>query len=205
MAGRGVDRLVAALLQACCRQLWGFAPRMIPHIVASKGPFGALRWFAVNMPRYFRTMHVLGPLRTHLSCMVISLYNGCIYCAYGHGYALELIYLRDRDRLFPLDASTLSGWLHLGPRELNERLRTVLQDAGMHGEAVWVDLTLDLLRGQQQPVDENEARLVHLIEMLGAMNAIAVAAAVEPDGAQNPINKNAAMKARNAQLRAAAV
>jgi hypothetical protein len=185
--------------------MWGYRPVMIAHIVERKGAVGALGWFMANMPRYLMTMHVLGPIRTHLSCLVISLYNGCRYCAYGHGYALELLYLRDRDRLFPLDARDVDGWLGLEPRVLGDRMRGLLQEAGMHREAIWVDRTLDLLSGDHQPADPAEARLAHLVAMIGEMNGIAVAAGVDPDGAQNPINKNVRIRARNDELRAAAI
>lgn len=205
MGGGGLGPLVARVLQWCCRRMWGYRPAMIPHIVECKGAGGALRWFASNMPRYLTTMHVLGPLRTHLSCLVISLYNGCIYCAFGHGYALELVYLRERNRLFPLDARTLEAWLDLDPRTLAERLRHVLQSAGMHRDALWADRTIDLLGGDHQPADETEVRIAHLIAMIGEMNGIAIAAGVAPDGAQNPVFKNAELRARNAALRSASV
>ncbi|GAA4549399.1 hypothetical protein GCM10023175_37400 [Pseudonocardia xishanensis] len=186
--------------------MWGFSPRMIPHIVAALGAGGALRWFAANMPRYLVSMRVLGGQRVHLAGTVISLHNGCLYCAYGHGYALELLYLRDRDRLFPLDARALESWLGLPPRELGARIQEVLRSAGMHAEAVWADTALALVRGEQAPVDAAEHRLAHLVRMFGTMNRIAVAAGChEPDEAQNPVNKDAAVKRRNAALRATAV
>ncbi len=115
-------------------------------------------------PRYLTTLHVLGPVRTHLAALVVSLHNGCIYCAFGHGYALELLYLRDRDRLFPLDARTLRGWLGLEPRELADRMREVLHDAACTPR-LWVDQTLAVLRGQHPPVDAAEVRLAHLVAM----------------------------------------
>ncbi|WP_181783626.1 hypothetical protein [Pseudonocardia pini] len=201
-----LERATIALLQAGCRAMWGFSPRMIPHIVAAMGAGGALAWFAANMPRYLVSMQVLGGQRTHLAGMVISLHNGCLYCAYGHGYALELLHLRDRDRLFPLDARTLESWLGLPPRELGRRIQEVLRAAGMQAEAVWADTTLGLVRGEQQPVDSAERRLAHLVRMFGTMNRIAVAAGChEPDEAQNPVNKDCAVKRRNAELRSAAV
>jgi alkylhydroperoxidase family enzyme len=199
-----LERLVTRLLEALCRVMWGFAPRVIPHIVRRLGPGHSMMWFAVNMPRLLGTMHVLGPLRTHLAAVAISLHNGCTYCAYGHAFALELIYLRDRGRLFPVDAHTLANWQDLPPRELAQRLRRVLQEAGLHVETLWVDRTLTLAAGTTRPVDADEARIAHLVRMLGRMNRIAVEAGVEPDEAQNPINKNAALKARHAALRAAA-
>jgi hypothetical protein len=202
MAESKLERLITRAIWTMCRALWGFSPRMIPHIVHRMGPLRALVWFAVNFPRYLWSLHVLGPVRFHLACVAISLHNNCTYCAFGHAYALELVYLRDRDRLFPLDARTLAGWLDLEPRELERRLHGVLHEAGLHVEAMWVDRTLALACGVQQPVDSVEARLAHLVRMLGTINKIAVDSKVEPDEAQNPVNKNSEIKARYAELRA---
>jgi alkylhydroperoxidase family enzyme len=198
-----LERFVTRMLEALCRVMWGFAPRMIPHIVRNLGPGHSVLWFAANMPRLLWTMYVLGPLRTHLAAVAISLHNGCTYCAYGHAFALELIYLRDRGRLFPVDARTLAGWQDLPPRELGRRLRGVLEEAGLHAETLWVDRTLALASGVTRPVDADEARIAHLVRMLGRMNRIAVEAGVAPDEAQNPVNKDYGLKKRYAELRAA--
>ena len=202
MSRAELEQLVIRLLEGMCRMMWGFAPRMIPHIVRSLGPGRSVTWFAVNMPRLLWTMHVLGPLRTHLAAVAISLHNGCTYCAYGHAFALELIYLRDRGRLFPVDARTLAHWQDVPPRELALRLRRILQEAGLHAETLWVDRTLALASGVTRPVDVDEARIAHLVRMLGRMNRIAIEAGVEPDEAQNPVNKDRGLKQRYAQLRA---
>jgi alkylhydroperoxidase family enzyme len=197
-----LERFVTRMLESLCRVMWGFAPRMIPHIVRNLGPGHSVIWFAANMPRLLWTMRVLGPLRTHLAAAAISLHNGCTYCAYGHAFALELIYLRDRGRLFPVAAHTLAGWQDLPPRELAQRLRGVLQEAGLHAETIWVDRTLALAAGTTRPVDADEARIAHLVRMLGRMNRIAVDAGIDPDEAQNPINKDRGLKRRYAELRA---
>ena len=201
MAGRGLDRVVINLLEGCCRRLWGFSPRMISGIVGDKGAVRGFIWFAANLPRYLISMRVLGPVRTHLACATISLYNSCVYCAFGQAHALELIYFRDTGRLFPLDTRLLSDWLHLEPRQLAARLRAVLQEAGLHTEAVWVDITLGLITGEQLPIDDSEARVAHLVRMVGEMNRVANATGAEPDGAQDPVNKDTALKAAHSALR----
>jgi hypothetical protein len=198
-----LERLVTRAIWTMCRALWGFSPRMIPHVVHTMGPMKATMWFAANFPRYLWTLHVLGPIRFHLACMAISMHNNCTYCAFGHAYALELVYLRDRDRLFPIDAGTLAGWLDLHPRELQRRLHHLLQEAGLHVEALWVDRTLALATGRHEPVDATEAKIAHLVRMVGRINRIAVENRVEPDEAQNPVNKDATIKARYAELRGA--
>ena len=132
-------RLVVGTLESACRAMWGFPPRMIRPMVASMGTAGGLRWFTVNMPRCFMAQRTLGPVRAHLAIVLISLNNGCTYCAYGHAYALELLYLREHDRLFPVDARTMAEWTDLEPRRLTDRLRAALEQAGLHSEAVWAD------------------------------------------------------------------
>jgi hypothetical protein len=203
MAESALERLIIRVLWTMCRAIWGFSPRMIPHIVRRMGPVAATVWVAANFPRYLWSLRRLGPVRFHLACAVISLSNNCTYCAFSHAYALELVYLRDHNRLFPLDARTIAGWLDLEPCELRRRLHGVLRQAGLHVEALWADRTLDLASGRQYPIDRTEARIAHLVRMVGTINKIAVEHRVEPDEAQNPINKNAAIKARYRRLRAA--
>lgn len=160
---------------------------------------------AANFPRFLVTPYVLGPVRAHPVGLTISLRNGCGYCAYGRAHALELIYLRDRGRLFPLDARTLDSWTDLSPREISARLRAVLEQAGLHSEVVWVDRTLALAEGDTRPIDATEARIAHLCLMVGTMNAIAIAAGSPLDGAHDAVNKDTALKERLAALHAAEV
>ena len=201
MAGSGTERLAVRLLEGLGQQLWGFPPRLMAHIVPELGAVGAISWFARNMPRYELTLRLLGPLRTHLACTVVSLHNGCRYCAFGHAYAVELHYLKERGKVFPCEAGAMSEWLGLEPAELRQRMVDVLERADLHGEVLWVDRTLALAGEVQRPVDQDEARIGHLVRMFGMLNAVGRAGAVEPDEAHDPINKDTALKARNIELR----
>jgi hypothetical protein len=201
MAGRAVDRLAVRLLEGLGERLWGFPPRLMAYVVDDLGAVGAVSWFARNMPRYERTLRVLGPLRTHLACTIVSLSNGCRYCSFGHAYAAELVYLEERGKVVPADARTISEWVELEPGELRQRMVEMLERADLHSEVLWVDRTLALVNGTQRPVDKDEARVAHLVRMFTVLNAIAMAGAVEPDEAHDPRNKNGALKAGNALLR----
>jgi AhpD family alkylhydroperoxidase len=193
--------LAVRLLHGACRSMWGFSPTIVPEMVAVRGPLGALRWFAVNMPRLQASVRVLGPVRAHLAVLVVSLRNSCLYCAHGHVYALELLHLRDHDRLFPLDRASLQDWMGLDDRTLRRRLHAVLAEAGLHVEALWTDRVLGLASGAQQPLDAAEARLAHIVRMVDSMNAVAAATGPALDEAHDPVNKDVAVKARHAALR----
>jgi hypothetical protein len=201
MAERGSDRFAVRVLEGIGQRLWGFPPRLMAPIVAQLGPLRALGWFARNMPRYERTVRAIGPLRTHLVCALISLHNGCRYCSFGHLYAVELVYLEQRGKLFPLDARSAPDWIGLPPAELRRQMVAVLQQADLHGEVLWVDATLALAGGTQRPVDAQEARIAHLVSMFRVLNDVGIAGEVEPDEAHDPLNKNLGLKARHHELR----
>ena len=95
-------RLAVRGLETLCRAMWGFPPTIIRLVVDHMGPLRAIGWFGAHMPRFLISRVVLGPVRVHLACIVVSLRNGCGYCAYGHVYALELLYMRQHGRLFPI-------------------------------------------------------------------------------------------------------
>jgi hypothetical protein len=197
-------RLVARGLKAMCGVMWGFPASIMALIVDEMGPLRAIGWLMANMPRYLVSTALLGPVRAHLACAVASLRNNCIYCAHGHVYALELLYVRDHGRLFPVDAGALDSWFGLDARTLRRKLHAALAEAGMHTEALWADRIIALAEGSQQPVTSDEVRLAHLIRMATTMNKIAVSGGLRPEEAQDPVNKNVSVKARHAALRAAA-
>jgi hypothetical protein len=203
MAERGFDRFAVSVLERIGQRLWGFPPRLMGPIVAQLGALPALGWFALNMPRYERTLRTLGPLRTHLACTLISLHNGCRYCSFGHLYAVELIHLEQRGELFPLDARSVPEWIGLSPAELRRRMVEVLQKADLHAEVRWVDTTLALTGGSQRPVDPQESRIAHLVSMFRVLNDVGIAGDVEPDEAHDPLNKNVRLKSHHTELRAA--
>ena len=61
-----------------------------------------------------------------------------------------------------------------------------------------------LAEGSQTPVDAAEVRLAHVIRMADTASRIAAAGNAAPDEAHDPVNKDAAVKARHAELRSAA-
>lgn len=206
MAGRRFTRVGVRYVEAAFRRDWGFPPNLTRPLVEEFGTLAAVRGVNRHKRRYDASRRALGSLRTHLVCVTISLLNGSRYSAHGHAYAAELHYLERTDRLFPADAETIASWAGRPRAELRTLLRDLLMQADLHVELLWVDRTLDLADGSQRPIDEQEARIAHLVRLVGALNAVAVAHDVELDHqAHGPINKNEELKGRLAALRAATV
>jgi hypothetical protein len=211
IASRWLNRVALGVLQGVPRHKWGFSPRLMPVLVERLGPVRSVHWFLSNMPRYERTLKAFGPLRAHLLCTAISLRNGCRYCVYAHATALQLIYLRDRHRLFPLDEHAIAELAGLEPAELRRRLAEALRQAGLPDELPWVERLLDMVEqphGQPPdttPADADDARLAHLTAMFGVLNACGIAGDVEPDQVHDQLNKDAALKERYARLRAESI
>jgi hypothetical protein len=136
--------------------------------------------------------------------VTISLRNGCRYCTYGHAYALELHYLRQHDRLFPVGAEEVAEWAGRSRTELRTLLADGLTRADLHVELLLVDRVLDLAHGGQRPIDRAEHRLAHLISMFATLNEVGSTSGAAPDGAHDPVHKDEGLRARNAELRAAA-
>ncbi len=197
---------VTAMLEGLGYQMWGVTPRLMAPTVAQLGPLRALRWFAWNMPRYLRTLRAFGGLRTHLVGAAISLINGCPYCTYGEAYAFQLIHLRERGFLFPLDEHGMGQLCGKPPAVIRNRLVEALQHAGLHAEVPALDRAIELtIAPDLRPTERDDIRLVHLVRMLGSMNSIGIANGVQQASGEalDSVNKDSALKQRYAGLRAA--
>lgn len=205
MTAGPLARCAVATLEGLGTALWGFPPRLMAPIVADLGPLRALGWFVGNMPRYESTLRVFGALRTHLLCTAVSLVNGCRYCTTGHSYALQLIHLRDRGTLFPLDEHAIMALCGRSRTEIRRGLIQALEQARLHAEVLPLARTLLLMDDDQQPMSRDEVRMAHLVRMFGTLNSIGVATRTEPEGDQchSPVNKDRALKLEYAILRTA--
>jgi hypothetical protein len=197
-----LDRTATNILEGLGTRLWGFAPRLMATIVGELGPLPALAWFVRNMPRYERTLARFGGLRTHLVCSYISLLRGCPYCTMGHARAFELLFLKERGELFPLDEEAILALHRLDPGTIRERLGEALAKAGLGDELAVLDRAKAVMDGQVASPRGDDARLDHLTKMFAVLNTCGIKGAVQPDEAHDPINRDVALKARYAALRA---
>ncbi len=191
------QRIATWVLEHVGSFLWGFEPRLMSYIVARLGAFGALRWFVANMPGYERTLAALGPLPTHLAALEISIFNGCAYCIYGHALAFELHYLREKDRLFPLDEHALIALAGQEPEQQRKALSDALVAAGLEALTGLYDDVRAIWEGKP-----GDPALEHLVRMFAVLNACGIEGRVEPDEAHDPINQDRELRRRYAELRA---
>jgi alkylhydroperoxidase family enzyme len=197
-------RVSTQILEVITARRWGFPANLMAPLVRELGPAKALIWFAVNLPRYERTLAVFGPVRTHLLATAISLVNGCDYCSFGHGYALELAYLREHNRLFPLSEQQLAELCGRPPALIRHRLQDAVRRAGLQSDSAWLDRAIELAgTTDPRPAGHDEVRTAHLVRMLGVLNAAAIADRTRPDQAHDALNKDIALKSRYHSLRRA--
>jgi hypothetical protein len=194
---------VKAVMNEVTRRRWGFPAHLMGPIVDRLGPLRALGWFAWNMSRYERTLAYFGPVRTHLLVTAISLVNDSKYCSYGHGYALELAYLRDHGQLFPLDEQDLEQLRGCPPALIRYRLLDAVRRAGLHTDARWLNRAIELTTTPDpRPVEHADLRIVHLVRLISMLNATAIAAHTALDEAHDALNKDSALKHLYHSLRA---
>lgn len=196
---------VTVVLERLGMYLWGFRPKVMAPLVAELGPARALGWFFWNIALYQRTLSEFGPVRTHLVCTTISLLNGCQYGSHGHAYALELAYLREHGRLFPLTQQAIGLLRGLPPGIIRHRMVSAARSAGLHADVRWLERAANLtLAEDRRPTDRQDVRISHLVCMFGMLNSIGMAHHTEPDdAAPSALNKDAALQARYVSLRAA--
>lgn len=208
------SRAATAILEMVGNQLWGVKPRLMVHFVDQHGAGGALLWFLRHMPRYERILKNRGPLRTHLLSSAISTSNGCGYCTFGHAYAFQLHYLKNHNRLFPLDEADIIALHEQGLTAQISKLAEALEVAQIPDEIPPLRRLERLLKRRsidssvegkvsehENTTDTQDADIEHLIKMFADLNACGINAQVLPDEAHDPINKNAELRARYQSLR----
>jgi hypothetical protein len=196
-----LQRIAARIIRGKAAREWGVPPNLMNEIVMRLGGFGALRWFARNLPRYEDTLKHWGPLRTHLVCIEASLANGCAYCTHAHAYAFELAYFQQRNSLFPLDEHEITQLRNGSDEERHATLKAALQQATLADEIPVLDHVWRLKSENGVAATDEERRMKHLLEMFDVLNYCAIDSRTELDEAHDPINKDEALKLRYAEAR----
>jgi hypothetical protein len=193
-----------AILSRITTMLWGRPPLLLTEIVDHLGAFGALRWFARNLPPYESLLKKWGPVRTHLLCTEASLLNGCSYCTHAHAYAFELHYFKQRGRVFPIDEHAIVALRENDDEILRTTWKEALERASLPEESALFDRLWRIKFEGEPASDEVGAGMRHLLGMFETLNFCAIGGLTPLDHAHDPINRDEDLKRRYAEARLAA-
>ena len=172
----------------------------MPAIVESLGPVASILWFVRNVPKIERSFKQWGPLRGNLICAIASLLNGCAYCTYAHARGFQLYYFEEHNELFPLDENEFLNLIPLSDDDVRSRLEDALSRGGLHQE-VELFRRLYALKLEGVEATDEDAPLVHAIEMFNDLNACSIENQTPLDDVHDPVNRNVELKRRYAEAR----
>ncbi len=198
-----VGKAGTAALEQVGQTLWGFKPNLMSDIVDQHGAVTSVSWFARNMPGYERILKQWGPVRTHLVASITSAMTGCPYCTYGHAYALELHYFKERGELMSVDEREIESWCGQDEAAVVDQFRRLLVDSDLSDELGILDRVVELRLGQPATESVDDTNISHLLKMFEFLNSCGITARTESDAAHDPINKDAELRDRYAQQRQA--
>lgn len=200
------SKIATTVLEGVSNGLWSHRAKLMPDIVELHGPSSSLKWFLSNMPAYEKILKNWGPIRTHFIAVVISAFNGCSYCTYGHGYAFQLHWFNDFDELFPMDEVEMVALGTRESKEVREQLEAAITTNGRLEAAhllPWLERVSEIIDEPESATNsENDKALQQLISMFGFLNACAIEASTKLDEAHDPINKDTELRARYDDARA---
>ncbi len=190
------------LIEAFCSQLWGFKPNIVVPLVKQKGAVRSLFWFFRNVLKYESLRERWGPMRTNLLATSISVSNACAYNTFGHGLAMQLAYLKQSGRLFPLTDSELLDLCGHSEEDIVDTLKQALTEADLSSEVLLVQRMSELRRRPELATTRQDRDLVQLFRLFDTLNFCGIKHGVRSDQAHDPINKDRALRDRYFALRA---
>lgn len=185
------------------KKMLGFRPTMLAHFMKHHKTSHSVFWFGQRMKDYEESLDDWGPIRTHLTAVVISTLNGCGYCMGGHIRAFQLHYLRKHDRLFALDDSEFLALTKLSPDEMIERLAAILIDAGLSDQVMSLRRTFELYVQPERADTSDDARLARMIDLFATEHADGLSISKLVEQVHDPINRDRALQLRYDGLRTA--
>lgn len=189
------------ILEAFCEQLWGFEPNFIRPFVHQKGSVRSLFWFVTNMLKYEGILEKWGPVRTHFLTTALCTLNDCRYFAFGHAFSLELAYLKQTGRLFPLNERQLVELCGRSEAAILDNLEQALEMAQLSGEILGLQRMVELRHQRDLAATQQDRDLVHLTKMFAVLSVCGLQNDIRPDQAHAAINKNRSMRDRHFALR----
>lgn len=122
------ERLVMKSLRALTTATEGYWVTFDEEMLRSWGISGYLKSFVVLYKYWGAIEKHFGPETAHLLAFYSSLWNGCMYCGFGHLYGHNLYFFERTGALFPLSEDEVINRMRTTDEEImgwvNDRLTT---------------------------------------------------------------------------------
>ncbi len=193
------ERLFLAIARPLSEVSTGYSVSFDEEIVRQHGLKGLMRFGRATSEAFNAMQKTFGVETSNLLAGFSSFFNGCEYCAWGHIYALALLYFERTGKLYPID-ETETRELMMRPdtevlAELKQRLEAVEPE---HARLL---LRQYELRKMEGPITGDEDRLlVRSIALYEWVNECSIVSEA-PAPPMNPIAKKKDLMAKYNEAR----
>lgn len=123
-----VERTVMNTLRAMFETTEGYYGAFDEEMIRHRGLGEYLKSLVYLSKHWIRLNKFFGADNTHILAFYSSLWNGCMYCGYGHLYAHNLNYFARTGKLFPLDEQEITTYVRAKDEDLMALVRERLAD-----------------------------------------------------------------------------
>lgn len=170
------------------------------ELVRQHGIRGFLKWGESTQAAFNEIEKAMGPEKAHFAAAFASFFNGCDYCAWGHVFALNLIYFERTQKLYPLDETEIHDLMRKGDSQVLTELEQTLVEFPEHARLVRRQYELRSL-APDVPANDEDRLLLKSIGLFEWVNecSIVVNAPAPP---MDPIARKKKLLAAYEQARA---
>lgn len=194
------ERLFLAIARPLSEASTGYSVSFDEEIVRQHGLAGLYRFGRATSQTFTELQAKFGVEAANLLGGFSSFFNGCEYCAWGHIYALALLYFERTGKLYPIDETETRELMMRPDSEVLAELKRRLE--AVEPEHARLLLRQYELRKAEGPITGDEDKLlvrsIALYEWVNECSIISEA----PAPPMNPIAKKKDLMAKYNELRA---
>lgn len=196
-----LERTVMKAIRALTIASEGYFAVFDEEMIRHRGLGEYLRSIAFMTQAWNRLVKQFGDENAHILAFYSSLWNGCVYCGYGHLYAHNLSYFQRTGRLFPIEEEAIEHFLRTNDDDFVAFVRSRLTGSDHADKLKLFEQLFSAQMSTQQPGQAND--LMHVtIALYSYVNECSIVA--EDRGPpMGKVAKDKALIARYQQARAA--
>jgi len=199
-----VERTVMNTLRTMFEATEGYYGAFDEEMIRHRGLGEYLKSLVYLSKHWIRLNKFFGAENTHILAFYSSMWNGCIYCGYGHLYAHNVNLFARTGQLFPLDEQDLDEYVRTRDEDLLALVRERLSTPDFAGQLRMIERLYAVRTGTLEPGNPEEDELLRLsIPYYSFINECSIV--VDQKGPpMGKVAKDKALLARYHQARAAA-